>query len=357
MKTNWLVVFALCAAACGEKPAPSEKPSADAPTGERTLHVLVWSDYLVPELTAAFEKESHCRVAETNFENNEELRAKLLAGNSGFDLVCPSDYTVALLVKDGVLDEIDALSLPNLKNLSPRFDGKPYDAGHKHSVPYQWGVTGIAWRKSALKEAPHSWKDLFDATKLGEWKGKLTMLNDARELAAAALLARGRSPNSRDAKEIAAARADLMRQHAAVAKYDSDNFGDSLVAKETVIAQGWSGTIANAQKEDADIGFVIPDEGALTYVDNWAIPKGAPDKALALEFMNYLLRADVAAKAANERRYASVNEAAKPMIDPEILKGTAYEDGGGTKKLFMVEDVGPEAGDAYRKLFSDLKNQ
>jgi spermidine/putrescine transport system substrate-binding protein len=356
MKTKWLVALVLAVAACGEKSGTAAAPTAEAPKGERTLHVLVWSDYLVPELTKAFEEEFHCRVAETNFENNEELRAKLLAGNSGFDLVCPSDYTVALLVKDGVLDEIDTARLTNLKNLSPRFDGKPYDPGHRHSVPYQWGVTGIAWRKSALKEAPHSWKDLFDATKSSAWAGKISMLNDGRELAAAALLAQGFSPNTRDEKEIAKAAAALTLQRAGVAKYDSDNFGDALVAKEIDVAQGWTGTIANAQKEDPDIGFVIPDEGALTYVDNWAIPKGAPEKALAMEFMNYLLRADVAAKAANERRYASVNEAAKPMIDPEILKGTAYEDGGGTKKLFWVEDVGP-AGDAYKKLFSDLKNQ
>ena len=337
-------------AACG----PAETGPRSAP--ERTLHVLVWSDYLVPELTAEFEKEFRCRVAETNFGNNEELRAKLLAGGSEFDLVCPTDYMVALLAKDGALAEIDASKVPNLKNLSARFDGKPYDPGHRWSVPYQWGVTGIAWRKSAVPVAPTSWKDLFDETKLGAWKGRLSMLNDGREVAAAALLAAGRSPNSRDAKEIADAAALVIRQRDFVAKYDSDLFGDSLVAKETVVAQGWSGTIANAQAEDPDIGFVVPDEGAFTYVDNWSVPKAAPQKELAFEFINFLLRPEVAAKAANERRYASVNEAARPMIDPEILAGTAYEDGHG-KTLYWVEDVGPEAGDAYKRLWSDVKNR
>jgi spermidine/putrescine transport system substrate-binding protein len=352
--TTWrlMSVFVLSGlAACG----PAETKSADAPKGERTFHVLVWSDYLVPDLVAEFEKEFHCAVAETNFGNNEELRAKLLAGGSEFDVVCPSDYAVAQLAKDGVLAPIDAAKVPNLKNLSSRFDGKPYDPGHRWSVPYQWGVTGIAWRKSAVPDAPRSWKDLFDDAKLAAWKGRVSMLNDGREVAAAALLARGRSPNSRDEKEIAEAGADLRRQREFVAKYDSDLFGDSLVAKETVIAQGWSGTIANAQKEDPDIAFVVPDEGALTYVDNWAVPKDARQKDLAFAFIDFLLRPDVAAKAANERRYASVNEAAKPMIDPEILAGTAYDDGHG-KRLYWVEDAGP-AGDAYKRLWSDLKNR
>ncbi len=320
-----------------------------------TLHVLVWSDYLVPELVAEFEKENHCRVAETNFGNNEELRAKLLAGGSEFDVVCPSDYMVTQLAKDGVLAEIDAAKVPNLKNLSPRFDGKPYDPGHRWSVPYQWGVTGIAWRKSAVPVAPKSWKDLFDEKNLGAWSGRVSMLNDGREVAAAALLALGCSPNSRDEKEIARAGVMLGLQRVQIAKYDSDLFGDSLVAKETIVAQGWSGTIANAQVEDPDIGFVVPDEGAFTYVDNWAVPKGAKEKDLAFAFVDFLLRPDVAAKAANARRYASVNEAAKPMIDPEILAGTAYADGGG-KSLFWVEDAGP-AGDAYKRLWSDLKNR
>lgn len=351
MKPFPAVALALVLAACG----PTETAPGAAPKSERTLHVLVWSDYLVPELVAEFEKEFHCAVAETNFGNNEELRAKLLAGGSEFDVVCPSDYMVTQLAKDGVLAPIDAAKVPNLKNLSPRFDGKPYDPGHRWSVPYQWGVTGIAWRKSAVPVAPRSWKDLFDEKNLAAWSGKLSMLNDGREVAAAALLARGRSPNSRDEKEIAEAAADLGRQRAAVAKYDSDLFGDSLVAKETVVAQGWSGTIANAQAEDADIGFVVPEEGALTYVDNWAVPKDAKAKDLALSFIDYLLRPDVAAKAANTRRYASVNEAAKPMIDPEILAGTAYDDGRG-RTLWWVEDAGP-AGDAYKRLWTDLKNR
>jgi len=340
-------------AGCGDG-----KPASDATTGAvatPTLHVFTWSDYLVPELVKQFETEFHCAVAESNFDDNESMRAKLLAGASGYDLVCPSDYMVAQLVADGALEKIDLARVPNVKNLSPRFAAPDYDAKHEHSIPYQWGLTGIAYRKSAVKNPPKSWKEFFDEKNLAAWKGRISMLDDGRELAAAALLALGHSPNSRDEKEIAAARDLLVKQKEFLAKYDSSKYGESLVSTEILIAQGWSGDVAKAQAEAPDIGFVVPEEGTLSYVDNWAIPKGAPQKALAESFIDFLLRADVAAAAANARRYASVNEAAKPKILPEILNGTSYEDGRG-KKLFRVEDVGP-AADAYARLKADLKTE
>jgi spermidine/putrescine-binding protein len=343
----------LLVAACDAKPAAEGR--SEQPAKERTLHVFTWNGYLVPETVKAFETEFRCKVEETNFDDNEGMRAKLLAGGSGFDLCCPSDYMVPQLVKDGVLEKIDLENVPNVKNLSPRFATPDYDPKHEHSVPYQWGLTGIAYRKSAVKNPPKSWKEFFDAANLAQWKGRISMLDDARELAAAALLSLGKSPNTRNEKEIADARSVLLRQKEFVAKYDSSSFGEALVAKETMIAQGWSGDIAKAQAEDADIAFVVPEEGTLSYTDNWAIPKGAPEKELAEKFIDYLLRPDVAAAAANAHRYASTNEAAKPMILPEILNGTSYEDGHG-KKLYRIEDVGP-AAEAYARLKADLKTE
>lgn len=355
MKTRAaLLAFALAAAACGgDEPAPGD--AAPAKGGTRTLHVFVWNGYLVPEIVKGFEKEFRCEVAETNFDDNESMRAKLLAGGGGFDLVCPSDYMVPLLVKDGLLETIDLSHVKNVKHLSPRFAAPEYDPKHEHAIPYQWGVTGIAYRKSAVPEPPTSWTDFFAEKNLKAWSGRISMLDDGRELAAAALLALKHSPNSRDVKEIEAAKDLLVMQKQYVAKYDSSNFGEALLAKETVIAQGWSGDIAKAQAEDDDIAFVVPEEGSLSYTDNWAIPKGAPQKALAESFIDYLLRPDVAAAAANAHRYASTNEAAKAKIDPKIVNGTAYEDGHG-KKLYRVEDVG-DAAEAYARLKADLKTQ
>jgi spermidine/putrescine transport system substrate-binding protein len=169
----------------------------------------------------------------------------------------------------------------------------------------------------------------------------------------AALLALGHSPNSRDAKEIAAAKDLVLAVKKNVAKFDSDDPATSLSQGETVMAQGWSGMFANGQRDDPDVAFVVPSEGAFQYVDNWSIPKGARDAALAHQFIDYLLRPEVAAKLVNGNLYASVNETAKATIDPKIVAGIAYSDGGGAK-LFWVEDVGP-AGDLYTEAWRDLK--
>ena len=354
MKTSALVLAsALFVAACGGE----ESASGDAATAEsgRKLNVFVWNGYLVPEVVKDFEKEFGCQVVETNFDDNEGMRAKLLAGGSGFDLVCPSDYAVVQLVKDGLLEKLEPRSIPNVKHLSPRFAAPDYDPQHAYAIPYQWGVTGIAYRKSAVTEPPSSWQDLFKDANLKAWGGRISMLDDGRELAAAALLALKHSPNTREPKEIEAAKDLLLMQKQFVAKYDSSGFGEALLAKETIVAQGWSGDVAKAQAEDPDIAFVVPEEGALSYTDNWAVVKGAPQKALALSFINYLLRPEVAAKAANEHRYASTNETAKAQIDPAIVNGTSYEDGRG-KKLYRVEDVG-DAADAYTRRKADLKTE
>lgn len=336
-------------AACGKD------GDAPAPAAERTLHVFVWADYLVPEVVAAFEAEAHCTVVEANFSSNEEMAAKLVNGNPGFDLVCPTDYAVAQLVKAGALDTIDAALVPNLKNLAKRFTAPEYDPRHEHSIPYQWGLTGIAYHKSAVKDAPRSWKDVFDETRLAAVKGRFSMLDDAREAAAAALLALGRSPNSRDEKDLAAAKELLAKQKPYLSGFDTDGYKEALASKAVLMAQAWSGDAAKAQKDDPDIAFVVPEEGTLAYVDNWAIPKGAPDRALAHEFVNYLLRADVAAKAAAASPYATTNDAARSLIDPAILAGTAYEDGHG-RTLFRVEDVGP-AAESYKRLFAEVKER
>jgi spermidine/putrescine transport system substrate-binding protein len=348
-------LLVLAAAACGDaKPA---KEGAAPATGakERTLHVFVWADYLVPEVVSAFETEFKCKVVEMNFSSNEEMTAKLVNGNPGFDLVCPSDYAVGQLVKAGALDKIDLARVPNVKNLAARFAAPEYDPKHEHSIPYQWGVTGIGYLKSAVTTAPRSWKDVFDDANLAAWKGRMSMLDDAREVAAAALLALGRSPNSKDEKDLADAKALLEKQKASLSGYDTDGYKDALASKAVVVVQGWSGDVAKAQKDNPDIAFVVPEEGTLSYVDNWAIPKGAPDKALAESFIDFLLRPDVAAKAANASPYASTNEAARASIDPAILAGIAYEDGKG-RKLYRVEDVGPAAA-SYKRLFEELKAQ
>lgn len=337
----WAAPALLAAAACGG--------------GKPTLDVYVWTEYLDPELNAAFEREFGCEVVESHFSSNEELRAKLQAGSRDYDLVCPTDYAVEQLVKDGLLEPLRKENILGLANLAERFRAPEHDRELRHSVPFRWGVTGIAYDARKVDPAPTSWADLFDPEKAARFGGRMTMLDDAREVVGAALLSLGHSPNTRDASQIAAARARLLTLKPSIAAFDSDDPSSKLAQGETLIAQTWSGQAANAQAANEGVAFVVPREGAFRYVDCWAIPAGAADRDLAEEFIGYLLRPEVAAKLVNASLYASCNAAAEASIDPAILKGAAYSDGGGAT-LFRVEDVG-DAAARYAEAWRDLQTE
>ena len=221
--------------------------------GAQTLRVFIWADYIDPQIYRRFEREFSVRVFEDNFASNEDLRAKLQAGAVGYDLVVPSDYMVAILRKDGLLAELDLRRIQNFKNIGERFKNPPYDPGHRYSVPFKWGTTGIGYRKPQVTPAPASWADLFQPARIERYRNRISMLNDMREVIGAALIFLGYSPNTADPQELARAKELLQQQKPFLAKYDSEAFGASLAAGETVLAQGWSGEIALAQSQNRAI--------------------------------------------------------------------------------------------------------
>lgn len=321
----------------------------------KTLRIFIWEEYINPEVYRRFEQEFAAKVIEDNYGSNEDMRAKLQAGGAGYDLVVPSDYMVALLRKDGLLLPIDLSRIPNLTHLAARFRDPSYDPGHRYSVPYQWGITGIGYNKSQVIPPPTRWADLFEPAWMGPYRRRISMLNDMREVIGAALVASGHSPETTDPQHLAEAQALLQQQKPFLAKYDSESFEDSLASGETVLAQGWSGEIAMAQSQNPDIAFTVPSEGAFVFVDNWAIPKGARQKELAEEFINFVLRPDISAMIVNHARYASVNEAAKSLIKPEILNGPSYFWPEGTK-LWWLHDF-DDAGRLYERVWLELKGR
>jgi spermidine/putrescine-binding protein len=321
----------------------------------KTLRIFIWEEYIDPDIYRLFEQEFGAKVIEDTYGGNDDMRAKLQAGGAGYDLVVPSDYMVTLLKKDGLLLPIDLSRIPNLIHLAARFRDPTYDPGHRYSVPYQWGITGIAYNKSQVIPPPTHWANLFDPAWIEPYTNRISMLNDMREVIGAALVSRGYPPETADPQHLAQAQASLRQQKPLLAKYDSESFEDSLASGETVLAQGWSGEIAMAQSQNPDIAFIIPGEGTFVFVDNWAIPKGARQKELAEEFINFVLRPEISAKIVNHARYASVNEAARPLIRPEILNGPSYYWPEGTQ-FWWLSDLG-DAGRLYERVWLELKGR
>ena len=254
-----LVLGLLLLAACssgGGAPASGDAEGAGEDVA-RELQLFIWSEYIDPEVYTLFEEETGIRVIESNFASNEEMLAKVQGGGSGYDVIIPSDYTVSIMIEEGLLSELDHNNIPNLGNLSEDMQNVPYDPGNVYCVPYQWGTTGLGY--NAAQQEPTSWAAI-QRTSAPQY-GRVTMLDDPRSsLAAADYL--GYDINT-DTVQLEAARDVLIAAKPGIMSYDSDQFDDLLAAGESLMAHGWNGDVLMAQDANEDIAYTIPQEGGV----------------------------------------------------------------------------------------------
>ena len=200
--------------------------------GQGQLNVYIWSNYIAPETVRRFEERHHVRVNVDVYDSNEALIAKMQSGNVDYDVVCPSTYTVQSLIAQGLLRELDFSALPHLTNVDARFLDRPHDPHNRYSVPYFWGTTGIAYRKSKVGNVD-SWGALWDE----RYRGRILMLDDARETFGAALKRNGLSVNTTDPGPLGVAQRALIAQRPLVRAYNSSNFEDVLLSGDVWLAQ------------------------------------------------------------------------------------------------------------------------
>ena len=258
---------------------------------DRVLNVYIWSAYLPPETVRAFEAREGVRVNVDLYDSNEALLAKMQAGTSGYDVICPSNYAVETLVHQGLLRPLDHSLLPHLANVDPFYLDRDFDPGNRHSTPYFAGTCGIGYRRSRVGDVD-SWEALWDP----RFRGRVLMVDDPRETLGAALRRLGLSVNTVDEAPLRQAQRLLIEQKPLVLAYDSANFEDTLLAGDVWLAQGWSGEFARVIDIDPDIAYVIPKEGSTAFLDNLAIPASAPHPALAHRFLDFVMEAEVAAE-------------------------------------------------------------
>jgi spermidine/putrescine-binding protein len=321
------------------------------------LSLFNWSDYLPPGLIAAFEDEYGVAVIEDFYPSNEEMLAKVQAGGATYDVVVPSDYMVSIMIEEELLLEIDHELVPNHVNLYAEFLDPPYDEGSRYSMPFQWGTSGLGVNLDVVgTDVEPSWALVFDPEVAGEFGRRISLLDDARETMAAALLYLGYSPNTTDEGELGEA-ADIIseaRQH--VAAFDSVLFPDLLLSGETVIGHGWNGTFLGSFEDDESYAYLIPSEGAMLWVDTLAILADTEVPCTAHTFVNFILDAEVGADVTNFTYYASPNEAAEAFLVPEILDDPAiYPDDETMELLEFFRDTG-DAEILYTDFFTQAKS-
>ncbi|HTL05833.1 MAG TPA: spermidine/putrescine ABC transporter substrate-binding protein [Gemmatimonadales bacterium] len=312
-------------------PAP---PAGSAELGplERELNIYNWSDYIAPELIPAFEREFGVRVIYDTFESSEEMVAKLQAGARGYDLVVPPTYAVAALIAGGLLAPLSARYLPNRSNLAAVFRGLAHDPGDRYSVPWQWGMTGIAWRTDLVATPPESWGVFLDP----RYRGKLTMLDDPRDVIGAMLRLRGHSINSTDPGELEAARADAVAAKANLKAYLSAPVKGQLITGDVWMAQLWNGDAAQAAREQPALAWALPREGSTLWIDSLAVPAAAPHPRAAHEFINFILRPSNGAALSRATGYGTPNQAAMPLLERPVPYPSPNE----LARLEIQQDLG-----------------
>ncbi|MBK6660546.1 MAG: polyamine ABC transporter substrate-binding protein [Proteobacteria bacterium] len=338
-------------------PAPSSAP-APAPAAsaeEQVLNIYNWSDYIAPDTVANFEKETGIKVRYDVFDSNEVLEAKLLAGNTGYDIVVPSANFVARQIKAGIFQRLNRNKLANYKNLDPEIMKAlaGYDPDNAYVLPYLWGTDGIGYNVAKIKERMNdapitSWDMLFKPEIVARFKDcGVSMLDTPSEVVPLMLRYLKLPTDSQTAEDLAKVEAALMQVRPHVKYFHSSQYLNDLANGELCLVMGWSGDIFQARdrareaKNGNDIAYVIPKEGTLMWFDTMAIPKDAPHVENAYKFLDYILRGDVAASISNEVKYANANQAATAKMDPEVVHDPAVYPDEATRATLFPNVVNP----------------
>jgi putrescine transport system substrate-binding protein len=339
LRTRWLLgSLASLAAACSGNSGPPPQGSAAAAASENVLNVYNWSDFIGPSIISDFEKESGIKVHYDVYESNEMMEVKLLSGHTNYDIVVPGGSFFEREVKAGVYRKLDKSLLPNLKNLDPDalLATAVYNPGNQYGVDYTWLISvGMGYElgkvKARLPDAPlESWRLMFDPKLLARLQDcGVAVLDSPDDVVGSVLAYLGKDPNSESPEDLASAEKVLHAIRPYIRYIDSVRYVADLANGDICLVLGWSGDVAQARRRAIEaghavsIGYSVPKEGALSIVDVIAIPADAPHARNAHAFIDYLLRADVAAKNAAAITYASGVAGSVALVSEVMRNDTA----------------------------------
>ena len=351
-----LVAHALAAAE-----ASGFRPPDGGDGGE--LHIYTWSDYFAPEVLAGFEKALGVTVIIDTFDSNEAMYAKLKAGGTGYDLITPSSYQIETMAREKMVDRLDHSRLPNVRrNFDMSFASQIIDPGFTYNVPYAVTYTGFAYDRKKVPEGVdmNSWSILDNPA----FRGRISLLDDMREVIGAGLMSLGFSINSTSADEISAAVGQVLKWRANVRKFDSESYKNEVPSGATWVGHGYSTDITQVIVGDEeagspardDIGFALPKEGFTVAFDEFVVASGARRKDLAYAFVNYIYDGEVAKV---NMEYICGPNPVKPGIDLLdedyrkliVLDGEVLSRG----QLLKGFDGRPEVQELYNKAWDRVK--
>jgi putrescine transport system substrate-binding protein len=354
-----IVLVVVAAAAAGARGEPA-----------RVVNFYNWSDYVDPAVLDEFTKKTGVAVRYDTFDSSDTLEAKLLAGQSGYDVVVPTGYFLAREIAAGIFQPLDKSQLPNLVHVWPDIASRlaAYDPGNRYAVNYMWGTTGIGFNVKAVQKilgpgaAIDSWSTIFAPDQIAKFKGcGVHLLDSSDDVMTAALHYLHLDPNSSAPGDLQKAADLLLKIRPYVRKFHSSEYINALATGEICLALGFSGDVKQAEKRAAAAGsgiaidYVIPEEGAPLWFDNMAIPKDAPHVAAAHQLINYLLDPKIAARNTNFVSYADGDQPSD-LIEPAIRNDRAiYPDAATMAKLFTIIAHGQKTQRLINRLWTRIK--
>ncbi|MBD2100539.1 PotD/PotF family extracellular solute-binding protein [Leptolyngbya sp. FACHB-261] len=298
-------------------PAATAASPTTAATG--TLNLYTWADYVNPEVAQAFTQETGVKITADTYDANETMLAKVQAGGgTGYSLVYPSDYMVAQMVELNLLEPLDQSRLEAVYgDLGDNFKNLYYDPENKYSIPYTWGTTGIAYNSKELKKAPTDFNSLWEMR--DQIKGRLTLLDDVREVMGMSLKSLGYSLNSKDKAQLQEAYDKLRELKPAVATFTSYDWRDRMISGDIVVSHAYSGDGLQVGKENPDVKYVVPASGCTLWNDTIAMLKTAPNKDAAYEWIKYSMEPKNSAVITEAILFGNPLKAV-PALLPESIK-------------------------------------
>jgi len=328
-------------------PAPTPPPSPEA-----ELFVYNWADYIGDHTVKDFSAKYGIKVTYDFFDTTDTMNAKIATGNSGYDITFPTSTYVEGLVARNLVQPLDLSQIPNAANLAPEWANPSYDPGNAHSMPYMWWTTGVAVNTGKVKQALTSWDALWDP----QWKGRMAMLDDTREVFAVALIRLGFDINTIDDGQLDQALALLQQQKPLLRTYTTDDIG-VLSTGDVWVMHAWGADVHQVLTDPKapPLTYYLPTEGAVRGSDTMVLLAGAQHPVAAHLFINYMLDAQVSANNTNFMAYMGPNLAARKFIDPALLADPAVNpDVASATNLQEIRDLGADE-DKYSSRWTRLR--
>jgi spermidine/putrescine transport system substrate-binding protein len=322
-------------------------------SGDNTLTIYNWGDYIDPDLIKKFEKETGIKVIYQTFDSNEAMMTKIAQGGTIFDVAVPSEYAISKMIEEDLLIPLDHSKLPNLKYINPRFLDLSFDPKNKYSIPYFWGTVGIVYNPEMLGgKKITSWNDLWDK----DLRNQILLVDGAREVIGMGLNSLHYSLNDTNKAHLQEAKRKLDKLTPNIKAIVGDEIKMLIANEEAAVGVVWSGDAAEMISENEKLDYVVPKEGSNLWFDNMVIPKTAKNIDGAHKFINFMLDPKNAAQNAEYVGYSTPNQKAIDYLPEEISNDKRfYPDLDSVQNLEVYENLGKRMLAYYNELFLEFK--